>query len=219
MSAQKYRYGNVKANQTRYPFVLPNLPFTDKALLPHMSDQTLQFHHGKHHNAYVQNLNKLLEGSNLSQLDLEHIILEAAGDKSKMGVFNNAAQVWNHTFFWHSLQPHGKTYPTDALLKQINIDFKDLENFKTLFKEAALGQFGSGWAWLVFNDKDKKLEIVKTANAETPITQEKHALLCCDVWEHAYYLDFQNRRADFVSVFLDHLANWEFAQENFHNIK
>ena len=197
-------------------FELPALPYEKNALEPHMSANTFDFHHGKHHNTYVVNLNKLLEGSELAGKSLEDIITATAGDASKAGMFNNAAQVWNHTFFWNSMSPNGGGAPSGDLAAKIDEAFGSLDGFKEKFKEAGATQFGSGWAWLVVGDGGK-LEIVKTPNAENPMTQGKTPLLTCDVWEHAYYLDYQNRRPDFLAAFLDNLVNWDFAAENLAN--
>jgi Fe-Mn family superoxide dismutase len=197
-------------------FELPALPYEKNALEPHMSANTFDFHHGKHHNTYVVNLNKLLEGSPLEGKSLEDIITATTGDASKAGMFNNAAQVWNHTFFWNSMSPNGGGAPTGDLAAKIDEAFGSLDGFKEKFKEAGATQFGSGWAWLVVGDGGK-LEIVKTPNAENPMTQGKTPLLTCDVWEHAYYLDYQNRRPDFLAAFLDNLVNWDFAAENLAN--
>jgi len=191
---------------------LPPLPFAQDALAPVISAQTLSFHYGKHHKAYVDNLNKLVAGTDLSETPLETLIKAVAGKPDKAGVFNNAAQVWNHTFFWNSLKPAGGGMPTGAVAKGIDAAFGSFENFKKEFVNAAMTQFGSGWAWLVA-DKGQ-LKLVKTPNAETPLTTGQTALLTIDVWEHAYYLDYQNRRADFVAAVIDKLLNWEFANAN-----
>jgi Fe-Mn family superoxide dismutase len=193
-------------------FELPPLPYAKDALEPHMSAQTLEFHHGKHHNTYVTNLNNLVKDTPLADKSLEEIILAVAGDASKAGVFNNAAQVWNHTFFWNGMKPNGGGEPTGDLKAAIDAAFGSYEKFKEEFKQAGATQFGSGWAWLVV--ADGKLAITKTANAELPMTKGQTALLTCDVWEHAYYLDYQNRRPDFLSTFLDSLVNWDFVAEN-----
>jgi len=190
-------------------FELPDLPYAKDALEPHVSANTLDFHHGKHHNTYVVNLNNLVGDTDQS---LEDIIKDSAGDASKAGVFNNAAQIWNHTFFWNSMSPTGGGTPSGDLAAKIDSAFGGLDGFKEQFKNAAVTQFGSGWAWLVSNGGD--LEIVKTANAETPLTSGATPLVTCDVWEHAYYLDYQNRRPDFVQAFLDNLINWDFAAAN-----
>jgi Fe-Mn family superoxide dismutase len=193
-------------------FNLPELPFAKNALEPHMSAQTFDFHHGKHHNTYVVNLNKLVEGTEFENMALEEIVQKTAGDSAKAGIFNNAAQVWNHTFFWHSLSPNGGGAPSGELANRIASDFGSLDQFKEDFKNAGATQFGSGWAWLV--EEAGQLRIVKTPNAETPITKGQKPLLCVDVWEHAYYLDFQNRRPDFIDSFLNNLVNWDFAAQN-----
>ena len=194
-------------------FELPALPYEKDALEPHMSAQTFEFHHGKHHNTYVVNLNGLLDGSDMAGKSLEEIIMATAGDSAKAGMFNNAAQVWNHTFFWNSMKPGGGGAPSGDLAAKIDSDLGGLDKFQEAFKQAGATQFGSGWAWLVVGDGGK-LEIVKTPNAENPMTQGKTPLLTCDVWEHAYYLDYQNRRPDFLTAFLDNLVNWDFAAEN-----
>lgn len=194
-------------------FTLPPLPYADTALEPHVSAQTLQFHHGKHHQTYVTNLNNLIKDTDLQGQSLEAIIKASHQDPSKMGIFNNAAQVWNHTFFWNCMTPQGGGEPSAAFLSKINEAFGSLDQFKADFKQAALTQFGSGWAWLVADRG--ALKITKTANAELPMTYGQTALLTCDVWEHAYYLDYQNRRPDFVQAFLDHLVNWSFVEKNF----
>ena len=199
------------------PFELPALPYADTALEPYYSAKTFSFHHGKHHRAYVDNLNKLLPGSPFEAASLEEIILATAGDGTKVGFFNNAAQVWNHTFFWHCMTPGGGGRPTGELAERIAATFGSYEKFAEQFKAAAVGRFGSGWAWLVL-DGDA-LKIISTPNAETPMTQGKTALLTVDVWEHAYYLDYQNRRPDFVQTFLDQLVNWEFVARNLAQAK
>jgi Fe-Mn family superoxide dismutase len=195
-------------------FELPPIPYDLNALEPYISANTLSFHYGKHHQAYVTNLNGLIEGTELASKSLEDIIRITASDKDKVGVFNNAAQVWNHTFYWHSMTPQGGGKPKGKLAEKINEDFGSYEEFAKLFKQAGVTQFGSGWAWLVLN-KDSKLEIMKTANADLPLIHGKKALFTCDVWEHAYYLDYQNRRPDYVDTFLNHLINWDFAEKNF----
>ncbi|WP_374446189.1 superoxide dismutase [Stella sp.] len=193
-------------------FELPPLPYAPNALEPHMSANTFSFHHAKHHQAYVTNLNNLIKDTPLADKSLEDIIMATASDAAKAGVFNNAAQVWNHTFFWNSMKPQGGGAPSGDLAKKIDAAFGSLAKFKEEFKAAAVGQFGSGWAWLVLDGAD--LKIVKTGNAGTPMTSGQKALLTVDVWEHAYYLDYQNRRPDFVQTFLDHLVNWDFAAKN-----
>lgn len=197
-------------------FELPPLPYAQNALEPHISAETLGFHHGKHHAAYVTNMNNLLAGSPLEAKTLEEIILAVAQDLASgqnQAVFNNAAQVWNHTFYWNSMTPNGGGEPSGTLGEQIKKDFGSYENFKAEFKKAGVGQFGSGWVWLVLDQG--KLKIVKTGNADLPLAHGQQALLTCDVWEHAYYLDYQNRRPDYLDIFLTHLVNWQFAQQNF----
>ena len=195
--------------------MLPPLPYKKNALEPHISERTLEFHYEKHHQAYVTNLNILIEGTEFSKLSLEKIIKSSHDQPDKQGIFNNAAQVWNHTFYWHSLTPNPKSTPSSHLLKQIEKDFGSLESFKDSFKKTAVSQFGSGWAWLVLN-QEGTLQIIKTNNAETPLTNSIFTpLLTCDVWEHAYYLDYQNRRPDYVNTCLMNLLNWDFAEENF----
>jgi Fe-Mn family superoxide dismutase len=193
-------------------FELPPLPYAANALEPHMSANTFSFHHAKHHNAYVTNLNNLIKDTPLADKSLEEIVKASAGDATKAGIFNNSAQVWNHTFFWNSMKPNGGGKPSGALAAKIDEAFGSFDKFKEEFKNAAVTQFGSGWAWLVV--EGGKLKIVKTANADTPLAHGQTALITVDVWEHAYYLDFQNRRPDFVQTFLDHLANWDFAAAN-----
>ncbi|MFN5350996.1 MAG: superoxide dismutase [Alphaproteobacteria bacterium] len=196
------------------PFTLPPLPYKDNALEPYISAKTISFHYGKHHQTYATNLNKLVENTPLAKKTLEEIILEVAGDSTKAGIFNNAAQVWNHTFYWESLKAKGGGKPKGQLLKKIEEDFGSFEKFLEDFKNAALTQFASGWAWLVLDKKSCKLEIIKTPNAETPITKNKYPLITIDVWEHAYYLDYQNLRAKYVDDVLNHLINWDFALKN-----
>ncbi|MBK8742991.1 MAG: superoxide dismutase [Betaproteobacteria bacterium] len=194
------------------PHVLPPLPYADNALDPVISAHTLSFHYGKHHKAYVDNLNKLIAGTPLADLSLEKVIAEAAGKADKAGIFNNAAQIWNHTFYWKSLSPKGGGEPPSALKHKIEAAFGSVDNCKKELATAATTQFGSGWAWLVL-DGDK-LKVVKTANAELPSTSGMKPLLTIDVWEHAYYLDYQNRRPDYVNAVLDKLVNWGFAADN-----
>lgn len=194
-------------------FTLPDLPYAKDALAPHISADTLTFHHDKHHQAYVTNLNNLVKDSPFANMSLEEVIKASAGDDQRAGVFNNAAQVWNHTFFWHCMTPKsGGGKPTGEVLKRIEKDFGSFDQFKETFKTTAVSQFGSGWGWLVLDGGT--LKIMKTANADLPMAHGKTALLTVDVWEHAYYLDYQNRRPDFVSAFMDHLVNWDFVAEN-----
>ena len=194
-------------------FSLPDLPYGRGALAPHISEETLNYHHGKHHQAYVTNLNGLIEGTDLEKASLEEIVKKAAGDKAKAGLFNNAAQVWNHTFYWHSMKPGGGGKPTGKIAAMIDSDLGGYDQFVKDFKAAGGGQFGSGWAWLVL--KDGKLAITKTPNAETPLTEAGVTpLLTMDVWEHAYYLDYQNSRPNYMDAFLNNLINWDFANKN-----
>jgi len=191
---------------------LPPLPWADNALDPVISANTISFHYGKHHKTYVDNINKMIVGTEFAELPLEKIISASAGKADKAGIFNNAAQTWNHTFYWHSLSPKGGGEPPAALKEKIEASFGSVADLKKELSAAAVSQFGSGWAWLVA-DGDK-LKILKTGNAETPLTQAVKPLLTIDVWEHAYYLDYQNKRADHVNAVLDKLINWEFAAEN-----
>ncbi len=193
-------------------FTLPALPYDKTALEPYMSANTFDFHHGKHHNTYVVNLNNMIKDTDLAAKSLEEIILATAGKSDKAGIFNNAAQVWNHTFFWNSMKPNGGGKPSGALAAKIETDFGSFEAFATEFKNAGVTQFGSGWAWLVLDGG--KLKVTKTANADLPMAHGQVALLTADVWEHAYYLDFQNRRPDYLASFLEHLINWDFVAAN-----
>ena len=198
--------------RTNMPFELPTLPYGKNALAPHISENTINYHYGKHHQAYVTNLNNLISGTDLADKSLEEIIKISANDKTKAGIFNNSAQVWNHTFYWHSMKPNGGGKPSGEVLKKIESDFGSYENFVTEFKNAGATQFGSGWAWLVLDSG--KLKVVKTGNAETPLTTSAKPLMTMDVWEHAYYLDFQNARPTYIDTFLNHLVNWDFVNEN-----
>ena len=189
------------------PFELPDLPYAKDALAPVISAETIDFHYGKHHQAYVTNLNKLTEGTDNANKSLEDVIRSADG-----GLFNNAAQVWNHTFYWSCMKPGGGGEPSGALADALVRDFGSVDDFRRDFKNAAVGQFGSGWAWLV--EKSGKLEIMTTANADLPLAHGVNALLTCDVWEHAYYIDFRNARPNYVQAFLDNLVNWDFAASN-----
>lgn len=189
-------------------FELMPLPYPENALEPYVSAKTMQFHHGKHHRKYVDTLNELVEGTNLATIPLEEIIEHTAGRDAQQPIFNNAGQVWNHNFFWSCMKPDGGP-PNHAVEQWLTQDFGGLQEFKSAFASAAIGRFGSGWAWLVLDD-DGKLKVTSTSNADSPLVHGQTPLLTCDVWEHAYYLDYQNRRADFVSAFLDHLVNWDF---------
>ncbi len=193
------------------PIELPKLPFEDNALAPAISSNTISYHYGKHHRAYVDNLNKAIAGTDLAEKPLVEIVRGTSGQADKTAIFNNSAQVWNHTFYWNSLTPKSMT-PSKDLADGIEKDFGGMAKFKEQFAAAAMGQFGSGWAWLV--QDHGVLKVTKTPNAETPITTAAKPLLTLDVWEHAYYLDHQNRRAEYVAAVLDKLLNWEFASSN-----
>jgi Fe-Mn family superoxide dismutase len=194
------------------PRVLPPLPYADNALEPVISANTIGFHYGKHHKAYVDNLNKLTAGTEFADLPLEKIIAATAGKPDKAAIFNNAAQTWNHTFYWRSLKPNGGGEPPAGMKQKIEASFGTLDALKKELAAAAMGQFGSGWAWLVLDGG--KLKVVKTGNADNPLTAGLKPLLTIDVWEHAYYLDYQNRRADYVNAVLEKVMNWDFAAEN-----
>jgi Fe-Mn family superoxide dismutase len=187
---------------------LPKLPYAMDALEPIISKETLEYHYGKHHKAYVDNLNKLIPGTEFENMPLEEIILKSSG-----GIFNNAAQVWNHTFYWHCMTPDSSKKPGGKLATAIDDKFKSFDEFKKQFSELAVKTFGSGWGWLVKN-ADGSIELLSTSNAGTPLTQGKEALLTCDVWEHAYYIDYRNARPTYVEKFWD-LVNWEFVEEKF----
>ena len=187
---------------------LPDLPFAKGALAPHISERTIEFHYGKHHNAYVEKTNALIEGTYPAGEDLESIIQESSQDFSKSGIFNNAAQVWNHSFYWNCMKPGGGGAPSGAIAQKIDSTFGSYDKFAEEFRNAGVTQFGSGWAWLVLNNGN--LEIMKTSNADTPIVHGVKPLLTADVWEHAYYLDYQNKRPDYLNAFLEHLINWDF---------
>ena len=188
-------------------FTLPPLPYAMDALAPHISQETLEFHYGKHHQTYVTNLNKAVEGTELESLSLEDVIRKSSG-----GVFNNAAQVWNHTFYWNSLSPNGGGEPTGALRQAIEAKWGSVDAFKTAFSQSAAGNFGSGWTWLV-KKPDGSLDIVNTSNAGTTVNTDDKALLTCDVWEHAYYIDYRNARPKYLENFWN-LVNWDFAAAN-----
>ncbi len=195
------------------PFVLSELPYGQNELAPYISAETLNYHYNKHHWGYLDKLNELVSGTEFEELELDEVIVKTAGKADKASVFNNAAQVWNHDFYWNSLSPKGGGKPSGDLGRQIEVDFGSYENFLTQFAEAGLTDFGSGWAWLV-EDKGR-LKITKTSNAENPLSQgQGKALLTIDVWEHAYYLDYQNRRNDYLKTVLDKLIHWRFAEMN-----
>ena len=194
------------------PISLPPLPFEQNALAPVISSNTLSFHYGKHHKTYVETLNKLIVGTEFADMPLESIIKKSAGQTDHAAIFNNAAQTWNHTFYWNSLKPNGGGEPPAALKQLMDSSFGGVDQCKKELSKAAVGQFGSGWAWLVLDGE--KLKVVKTPNAHTPLTEKAQPLLTIDVWEHAYYLDYQNRRVDYVNATLDKLANWGFSAAN-----
>jgi Fe-Mn family superoxide dismutase len=194
------------------PFTLPPLPYADDALNPVISANTISFHYGKHHQGYVNKLNELVVGTPFADQSLDAVVKATTGKAEQSAIFNNAAQIWNHTFYWNSLKPKGGGKPSGALAGLIEKSFGDYDKFKAELTKVATGQFGSGWAWLV-KDGDK-LVVTKTGNADTPIAHDQKPLLTIDVWEHAYYLDYQNRRADYVAAVIDNLLNWEFAEKN-----
>jgi Fe-Mn family superoxide dismutase len=193
-------------------FELPPLPYKDDALAPVISANTIGFHYGKHHKGYVDNLNKLAKGTPFESLSLEQVVLKSAKEKNTP-IFNNAAQIWNHNFYWNSMKPEGGGKPTGKILDKINESFSDWDKFRQKFAETTVSQFGTGWGWLCLNQKGR-LEIVKTEDADVPMMMKLKPLLTIDVWEHAYYLDYQNRRAAYVDAVIDKLLNWEFAAQN-----
>ncbi len=188
-------------------FELPPLPYAQDALAPHISAETLEYHYGKHHQTYVTNLNKLVDGTEFADAPLEDVIMKSEG-----GMFNNSAQVWNHSFYWASMSPDGGGAPSGEVADAINSAFGSYDDFKSKFAEAATTQFGSGWAWLV--DGGSGLEIMKTSNADLPMKHGAKALLTIDVWEHAYYIDYRNARPNYISTFIDELLNWDFVAAN-----
>jgi Fe-Mn family superoxide dismutase len=194
------------------PYVLPPLPYAENSLEPVISAKTIGFHYGKHHKAYVDNLNKLIAGTEFADMPLEKIISNMVGKPDKIAIYNNAAQAWNHTFYWRSMRPKGGGEPPATLKQKMEVSFGSLEACKKELANASVTQFGSGWAWLV--QDGGKLKVIKTSNADTPLTQTLKPLLAIDVWEHAYYLDYQNRRADYVNALIEKLINWEFADDN-----
>ena len=194
-------------------FTLKSLPFNINALAPHMSEQTLRLHHGKHHQAYNDNLNKLIENTEFISLSLEEIVIKTYNKPEYEKIFNNAGQTYNHNIFWQSLSPSSEDREISIrLLERISLDFGSLDNFYVAFKKAATSQFGSGWVWLV--QGEKKLEIIKTSNANNPLPFKLKPIIVLDVWEHSYYLDYQNRRADFIDTYLKEMVNWKFADSN-----
>jgi Fe-Mn family superoxide dismutase len=194
------------------PIIIPDLPYGETSLEPVISAQTMNFHYGKHHLGYVNNLIKLISGTDYSEMSLEEIIKGTEGRPERSAIFNNAAQSWNHLFYWNSLRPKGGGEPPADLKKRIESSFGSMEACKKELSGAAVSQFGSGWVWLVLDGE--KIKVVKTANAENPLTMDMKPLLTIDVWEHAYYLDYQNRRPDYVNAVIDKLINWEFAMQN-----
>lgn len=194
---------------------LPNLPYDQDALQPHISAETLALHHGKHHKAYVDKTNKLIEGTSLANQKLVDIISKAR-EQASIPLLNNAQQAWNHTFLWESMTPDGPTHPSGRIAELIKESWGETDRFKTEFKESATGQFGSGWTWLVMDGA--KLKIMSTSNADSPVATHLTPLLTLDVWEHAYYVDYRNERGKYVDVFLDHLINWKFAAQNLENL-
>jgi Fe-Mn family superoxide dismutase len=187
---------------------LPELPYENHSLEPIISSKTLEFHHGKHHQTYVTNVNKLITGTEFEKMDLVEIIKKTVNDSAKSGIFNNSAQVWNHSFYWNCMKPGGGGKPSGVIKEKIQNDFNDYNDFVEQLKNAGISQFGSGWAWLIIDEG--KLKVTRTLNADTPVAQGKKPLLTIDVWEHAYYLDYQNRRADYLTLFIDKLINWDF---------
>jgi Fe-Mn family superoxide dismutase len=199
-------------DKSKAPFSLPALPYAENALEPVISSKTISFHHGKHHKAYVDKLNELIAGTPYESMSLEEIVAKSAKSEKDKAIFNNAGQAWNHNFYWKSMMAKGGE-PTGKIKDALQSSFGGVKEFKEAFTKAAVGQFGSGWAWLI-KGKDGKLKITTTSNADTPIAHGETPLLTADVWEHAYYLDFQNRRPDHVQAWLDKLANWSFAEKN-----
>ena len=194
-------------------YALPPLPYAYDALEPHISKDTLEFHHDKHHAAYVNKYNDAVKGTDMDNKLIEEVIKTIAGDSSKQGLFNNGAQAWNHTFYWNSMKPGGGGVPTGDLAQKIEADFGSYEKFAEAFKQAGATQFGSGWAWLVL--ENGTLKVIKTPNAENPLPSNQIPLMTMDVWEHAYYLDYQNKRPAYIDTFLNHVVNWDFATKNF----
>nr|YP_002048802.1 superoxide dismutase [Paulinella chromatophora]ACB42592.1 superoxide dismutase [Paulinella chromatophora] len=198
---------------------LPALPYSLDALEPYISSQTLSFHHGKHHNTYIQKLNELIQDSELDNKSLEEILVSTFNKPNEVTLFNNAAQVWNHSFYWQCMTPESSDHPNPSgrLMEKINTDFGSFASFLDKFKQAGLTQFGSGWAWLVLDNG--VLKVTKTSNADLPLVHGQQALLTMDVWEHAYYLDYQNRRGDYINTYLEKLVNWDFVESNLAKAK
>ena len=193
-------------------FTLPKLDYTNDALSPIMSEESLDLHHGKHHQTYITNLNNFIKDTDMVKMSLEEIILKSSKDKSMAGIFNNASQHWNHNLFWKCMKPNGGGNIPSKLEAKINNDFGNVEKFREEFINAGVTQFGSGWCWLSL--KDEKLVVTKTSNAENPLIQNMKPILGCDVWEHSYYLDYKNKRPDYLENFFDKLINWEFVESN-----
>lgn len=211
-AALLFALGGLRGAAWAAPFELPALPWAENALEPVISARTMGFHYGKHHLGYLNNLNKLVAGTEFADMPLEQVVTATAGKADQVGIFNNAAQTWNHTFFWNSLSPKGGGKPPADLKKLIDASFGDMETCLKELTASATGRFASGWAWLV--EDGGTLKVMNTMNADTPLTMGLRPLLTIDVWEHAYYLDYQNRRADFVKAVLEKLVNWEFAAAN-----
>ncbi|QTA79123.1 Superoxide dismutase [Desulfonema limicola] len=204
--------GCIGKSKTGQSISLAKLPYAENALEPYISAKTVSFHYGKHHTGYVNNINNLIPGTAFAKMSLKDIIIKTKGQADYAGIFNNAAQVYNHTFYWDSMKPGGGGIPEGRIGEKIKASFGSYEKFAHAFTEAAGSQFGSGWAWLVKNQEG--LEIIKTANADTPIAHGITPIIVIDVWEHAYYLDYQNKRGDYIKTWLEHLVNWDFAEKN-----
>ena len=211
---QKIIYSQI-ANQVKYPFILPKLPYNINGFKPYLSAESFEYHYEKHHNTYVTNLNKLLKDHPLSSKTLEEIIIESYKDIKLINIFNNASQIWNHSFFWHCLSDKEESTPKGKLLSDIEKQFGNCNNFTQQFIDSGCSQFGSGWVWLVLDQN--KLIILNTSNAQTPITSYKIPLLVCDLWEHAYYIDFRNKRINYLSDFMKYVVNWDFVSQNYFN--
>ena len=203
----------METSKDTHVIALPKLPYGEDALDPVISARTISFHYGKHHAGYVTNLNKLIEGTAFAGRSLEEIVTQSAGDPKAVPIFRNSAQTWNHNFYWLSMAAKGGGEPAGDLKRSIDASFGNYADFRDAFTKASVGAFGSAWVWLVLN-REGKLEITATSNADTPLTDGKKALITLDVWEHAYYLDFQNRRADYIAAWFDKLVDWRFAEKN-----
>lgn len=205
------------SEKTPVPFQLPPLPWEEGALAPAISARTIALHHGKHHAAYVKKLNELVAGTRFAEMPLEHVVAASVGGAESQQIFNNAAQAWNHAFFWNCLRPRGGGEPPRSIAKRLDDDFGGYPAFREQFAKAAVECFGSGWAWLV--ERGGKLEILATSNAATPITMGATPVLAIDVWEHAYYVDYENRRQEYVEAVIGMLLNWEFAEEQLSKVR